>query len=54
MICICLCMNELNFENKLNQRKLTPNKKTLKHKVTEFQLAITSLFKAETLSFTHR
>jgi hypothetical protein len=54
MICICMCMNELNFENKLNQRKLTLNKKTVKHKVTQFHLVITSLFEAKILSFTHR
>jgi hypothetical protein len=34
MICICMCMSDLDFENKLNQRKLTPNKKTIKHMVT--------------------
>jgi PIN domain nuclease of toxin-antitoxin system len=47
-------MNELNFKNKLNQRKLTPNKKIVKHKVTQFQLAIISLFEIEILSSTHR
>jgi hypothetical protein len=53
MICICMCMNELNFENKLNQCKLTTNKKTVKHKVTQFQLVVTSLFEVKILSFTH-
>jgi hypothetical protein len=49
-------MNELNFEkkNKLNQRELTPKKKTVTRKVTQLQLAVIFLFEVEILSSNHR
>jgi hypothetical protein len=53
MICICMCMIELNFEKQIeNKLEVNSNWKTVTRNVTQLQLAITSLFEIKILSFT--
>jgi hypothetical protein len=54
MNCICMCRNELNFENKSKKLEVNLNPKIVTHNATQLQLAITSLFEVQILSFTHR
>jgi hypothetical protein len=53
MNCICMCMNELNFENKSKKLEVNPNPKIVTHNATQLQPAITSLFEVKILSSTH-
>jgi hypothetical protein len=54
MICICMCMNELNLVKQTKKLEVNSSKKTVIHNATQFQLAVISLFKIEILSFTNR
>jgi hypothetical protein len=48
-------MNELNFEKQTkNKLEVNSNWKIVPHNDTQLQLAVTSLFEIEILSFTHR
>jgi hypothetical protein len=55
MICICMCMNELNFEKQIeNKLEVNSNWKIVTHNVTKIQPAITSLCEVKILRFIHR
>jgi hypothetical protein len=51
-LCICMCMNELNFEKQIeNKLEVNSNrKKIVTRNVTQLQPAVTSVFKTEILS----
>jgi hypothetical protein len=51
---ICMCINELNFENQSKKHEDNSNPKTIICNGTQHQLVVTSLSEIEILSSTHR
>jgi hypothetical protein len=48
-----MCMNELNLKNRPKKLEVNSNKKTITHKVTQLQPAVTSLCEVKILSYVH-
>jgi hypothetical protein len=54
MVCLFICMIELNLKIKSKKLEDNSNWKNVTHNVTQFHLAVTFLSEAEILRYTHR